>query len=122
MRQIIFNEISARELSALPKDLQLELMAEFQLLPQDGEELTRDERFGRVSRDGRSLLRFRTRDYRLYFEAQPEGILIHRILSKNTLKDFFFRTRLPLVEDEAVGEAREFWKLIEEGEKTRRKP
>ena len=32
MFQIIFNELSAAEMAALPKTLQLELLAEFQIL------------------------------------------------------------------------------------------
>ena len=35
MFQIIFNELSAAELSALPKVLQLSLLSEFQILPED---------------------------------------------------------------------------------------
>ena len=35
MFQIIFNELSAAEMSVLPKKLQLELLAEFQILPTD---------------------------------------------------------------------------------------
>jgi hypothetical protein len=45
MFQIIFNELSAAEISALPKKLQLELLAEFQILPEDLEQLV-SERFG----------------------------------------------------------------------------
>src|SRR5437868_1571995 len=35
MFQIIFNELSAAEMSALPKKMQLDLLAEFQILPED---------------------------------------------------------------------------------------
>jgi len=35
MFQIIFNELSAAELSALPKKMQLDLLAEFQILPEE---------------------------------------------------------------------------------------
>ena len=35
MFQIIFNELSAAEMAALPKTLQLDLLAEFQILPED---------------------------------------------------------------------------------------
>ena len=35
MFQIIFNELSAAEISALPKSLQLDLLAEFEILPED---------------------------------------------------------------------------------------
>ncbi len=45
MFQIIFNELSAAEISALPKRLQLELLAEFQILPEDLDQLD-SERFG----------------------------------------------------------------------------
>ena len=43
MFQIIFNELSAAEISALPKSLQLELLAEFQILPEDLEQRTRSD-------------------------------------------------------------------------------
>ena len=35
MFQIIFNELSAAEMAALPKMLQLDLLAEFQIMPED---------------------------------------------------------------------------------------
>ena len=39
---------------------------------------------------------------------------------KNTLKDFLFRSKLPVSEDKALGESKNFWSMIEEGEKARR--
>jgi hypothetical protein len=41
------------------------------------------------------------------------GVVVHRILSKNTLKDFLFRSSLPIGEDEALQENPKFWELIE---------
>ena len=35
MFQIIFNEFSAAEMSALPKKMQLDLLEQFQILPED---------------------------------------------------------------------------------------
>jgi mRNA-degrading endonuclease RelE of RelBE toxin-antitoxin system len=119
MFQIIFNELSAAEISALPKKLQLELLAEFQILPADLENLD-SERFGVIERDGKKLYRYRAKDYRIYFAKTDEGIKVHRVLHKNTFRDFFFRSKLPVSEDAQLGETREFWKLIEQGEKTRR--
>ncbi len=121
MIQIIFNEISAAEMARLPKELQLELLAEFQFLPEGEGELPA-EQFGRIEREGRALLRYRAREYRIYFERRGEGILVHRVLHKNTLRDFLFRSNLPMTEeDEALGQAGGFWKLIEEAqEKTSR--
>lgn len=117
MFQIIFNEISAAEMSALPKELQLELLAEFQLLPEDPESLDA-EAFGKVARDGRALMRYRAREYRIYFERHEKGILVHRVLHKNTLRDFLFRSNLPLDEEDAeLAKARGFWKLIDEAGK-----
>jgi mRNA-degrading endonuclease RelE of RelBE toxin-antitoxin system len=112
--QIIFNEISAAEMARLPKELQLELLAEFQFLPGEGTELDA-ERFGRIEREGHRLMRYRATDYRIYFERQGEGILVHRVLHKNTLRDFLFRSNLPMTEeDEALGRAGGFWSLIDE--------
>lgn len=114
MFQIIFNPISAAEISALPKDLQLDLLAEFQVLPQDLTTLS-GEKFGTIRREGRTLHRYRCLDYRIYFEAHPQGLIIHRVLHKNTISDFLFRSELPLNEDEQVADASDFWKLIDQG-------
>ena len=119
MFQIIFNELSAAEISALPKSLQLELLAEFQVMPEDLERLD-GEQFGVIERKGKKLYRFRAKDYRIYFEKTAEGIIVHRVLHKNTLRDFLFRSKLPTSEDAQLGETREFWKLIEQGERTRK--
>jgi mRNA-degrading endonuclease RelE of RelBE toxin-antitoxin system len=120
MLQIVFNEISAAEMSALPKELQLELLAEFQFLPEDLDKLD-EERFGVVERDGKKLFRYRATDYRIYFEKRDEGITVHRVLHKNTIRDFLFRTKLPMTEDDQLGQQKGFWKLIEEAEQTRQR-
>jgi mRNA-degrading endonuclease RelE of RelBE toxin-antitoxin system len=114
---MIFNAISAAEMAALPKELQLDLLSEFHLLPEDLDNLD-SSRFGKVQRGNRRLHRCRAKDYRIYFEKHPEGVLIHRVLHKNTIRDFLFRSNLPMdEEDEQLGGARGFWKLIEEAEK-----
>ena len=120
MFQIIFNEISAAEMSALPKTLQLRLLAEFQILPEELDHLD-NSRFGVLEREGKKLYRYRAKEYRIYFEKTPEGITVHRVLHKNTLRDFLFRTRLPTGEDDQLKNTREFWNLIEQGERTRKK-
>lgn len=110
--QIIFNPTSAGELSRMPKDLQLDILGEFRGLPQ--EVMSTDlERFGKLERTGRTMHRFRLGDYRIYFERHELGLLVHRILSKNTLKDFLFRSSLPTGEDEALQQNPKFWELIE---------
>ncbi|MBX9743508.1 MAG: hypothetical protein K2W99_08240 [Chthoniobacterales bacterium] len=113
MFQIIFNPISAAEMSALPKDLQLDLLSEFQVLPQDLTQLP-GEQFGMICREGRTLYRYRCLDYRIYFEAHAQGLIVHRVLHKNTISDFLFRSELPMSEDEQVADARAFWKLIDQ--------
>src|SRR5881398_3376560 len=120
MFQIIFNQLSAAEMSSLPTELQLDLLAEFEVMPEDLESLNSDK-FGIIKREGKKLYRYRAKDYRIYFEKSPEGITIHRVLHKNTIRDFLFRTKLPTGEDEQLKERREFWKLIEQGERTRKK-
>jgi len=110
--QIIFNPTSAAELSRMPRDLQLNILGEFRGLP--AEVMKTDlERFGKLERNGKTLHRFRLGDYRVYFARHELGIVVHRILSRNTLKDFLFRSSLPTGEDEALQENPKFWDLIE---------
>jgi mRNA-degrading endonuclease RelE of RelBE toxin-antitoxin system len=110
--QIIFNPTSAAELAKMPKDLQLHILGEFRGLPK--EVLSTDlERFGKLERTGRTLHRFRLGDYRIYFERHELGLVVHRILSKNTLKDFLYRSSLPVGEDEALQDNPKFWEMIE---------
>ena len=66
MYQIVFNEISAAEMAAIPKELQLELLAEFQFLPDDLDQLD-SKSFGIIEREGKKLYRYRAHDYRIYF-------------------------------------------------------
>ena len=110
--QVIFTPMSAAELARMPKELQLQILGDFRGLPQHviGSEL---EDFGKLESDGKILHRFRLGDYRVYFERHPLGVLIHRILSRHSLKDFFFRSGFKAGEDEALQENPKFWELIE---------
>ena len=119
MYQIVFNEISAAELAKIPKEVQLELLAEFQFLPDNLDHLD-SKAFGVIEREGTKLYRYRANDYRIYFQRSPEGIVVHRVLHKNTIRDFLFRSKLPLAEEEQLEKSSSFWKLIEEGERTKR--
>jgi mRNA-degrading endonuclease RelE of RelBE toxin-antitoxin system len=110
--QIIFNPTSASELAKMPKELQLFILGEFRGMPQ--EILHSDlERFGKLERSGKTLHRFRLGDYRIYFERHELGVVVHRILSRHSLKDFLFRSSLPLGEDAALQDNPRFWELIE---------
>lgn len=110
--QIIFNPLSAKELARMPKNLQLRIMGEFRGFPQDMRSVDLD-RFGKLERNGKKLYRYRLGDYRVYFERNELGIVIHRILNRNTLKDFLFRSSLPTGEDKALEQNPKFWDLIE---------
>ena len=120
MFQIVFNEISAAEISRLDTLAQLKLLAEFKVNLED----LRDPdgvRFGRMDREGKVLYRYRARDMRIYFEEKDEAIHVHRVLHKGTLADFLFRTRLgDADEDEILAGNRHFWKLIDEGARARK--
>jgi len=122
MFQIIFNEISAAEMAAIPKLTQLDLLAEFQLLPEDldQEKKGAEIRFTPIKRDGKSFYRYRATDDRIYFSKCPEGVVIHRVLHKNTVRDFLFRSKLPMNEDETGTEMSVPWELIKEGQRARK--
>ncbi len=117
--QIVFNEISAAELSSLDTLEQLELLEEFRVGKDDLDKLD-SERFGRIERDGRVLHRFRAKDHRFYFEVKDGAVIVHRVLHKGTFSDFLFRSKMPLAEDEALANSKHFWKLIDEGRNARR--
>lgn len=110
--QIIFTPTAAAELARMPKELQLQILGDFRGLPTTviGSEL---DQFGKLESDGHILHRFRVGDYRIYFERHALGILVHRVLSKNTLKDFFYRSGIKVGEDQALQENPKFWQLIE---------
>ena len=110
--QIIFNPTSAGELARMPKELQLQILGEFRGLPQQVM-ATELGQFGKLERAGRTLHRFRVGDYRVYFERHELGLVVHRILSRHTLKDFFFRSGLKVNEDEALEQNPKFWEMIE---------
>ena len=110
--QIIFTPTSAAEVARMPKELQLQILGEFRGLPQQviGTEL---DDFGKLERGGRILHRFRIGDFRVYFERHELGLLVHRILSRNTLKDFLYRSGIKVEEDEALEQNPKFWEMIE---------
>lgn len=119
MFQIVFNEISAAEISALGTLEQLELLEEFKVTEKELETLD-GERFGRIERDGRVLYRYRARDHRIYFEIRDGAVIVHRVLHRGTFSDFLFRSKMPLAEDDALAGSKHFWKLIDEGRNARR--
>ncbi len=117
--QIVFNEISAAELSRLDTLEQLELMDQFKVTQEDLDSLD-GERFGKIERDGKKLYRYRAEDWRVYFEVKDGAIVVHRVLHKGTFSDFVFRSKIPLAEDEELAESKHFWKLIDEGRAARK--
>lgn len=115
MFQIIFSDLSAAEMARLPKTLQLEIMSEFQVMPEDLDADCSGEKFGVLRRGSETFHRFRTRDYRIYFQKTDVGLVVRRVLHRNTLEDFLFRANLPVGEDEALQNSAAFWRLIDEG-------
>ena len=110
--QIIFTPTSAAEVARMPKELQLQILGDFRGHPHQVLEGELED-FGRLESDGHVLHRFRLGDYRVYFERHKLGVLVHRILSRNTLKDFFYRSGIKTGEDETLQENPKFWELIE---------
>ena len=125
MFQVIFNEISAAEISQLSTLEQLEVLNEFQVRPEDLEGIEdndKDAPFGQIDRDGSTLYRYRASDVRIYFavSGDHQSVIVHRVLSKGTFQDFLFRAKLPVGDDETLAQSKQFWALIEEGERARR--
>ena len=120
MFQVIFNSISASEISQLGTVEQLDLLAKFQVSPEQLDNLD-GEHFGKIERDGKALYRYRLDDHRIYFSLDGGNVIVHRVLNRNSFSDFLFRsTNLPVAEDEALGESGHFWELIQEGQNAKR--
>jgi len=121
--QIVFNEISAAEISRMDTMDQLELLDAFKVSESDLVELDdgqEHECFGKMTRDAKTLYRFRANDCRIYFEVADNLVIVHRVLHKNTFSDFLFRSKMPVSEDEQLAESKHFWNLIDEGRNARR--
>lgn len=116
--QIVFNEISAAELSRLPTQVQFQLLEAMDIQPADLEGDALARKFGVLERSHTKLYRCRAGDYRIYFAVEEGNVRVHRVLHKNTLADFMFRSNLPVSEDEELAKSKNFWKLIEEGAST----
>lgn len=121
MLQVVFNEISAAELSKLPTQVQFVLIEAMNIQPDDVDLGRLEQRFGVIARGNAKLYRCRAGEYRIYFAVEGAHVKIHRVLHGNSLKDFLFRSNLGSDgEDATLGESKSFWKLIEEGEKSLR--
>ena len=120
MLQIVFNEISAAELSRLPTQIQFQLLEALNIQPADIDDAILSKRFGVIPRSsGKKLHRCRAGDHRIYFSVKDGHVVVHRVLHKNTLADFLYRSNLPGGgEDEALSQSKSFWQLIDEGAKT----
>ena len=116
MLQIVFNKISAAEVSSIPTLEQLDLLGDFQVSESTLQTLD-DARFGKMEKDGKILYRYVAKDYRIYFEVIEGKVIVHRVLHANSLNAFLFRTNISPTagEDEILSQSKHFWKLIDEG-------
>lgn len=118
MLQIVFNEISAAELSHLPVQVQFQLLEALNIQPDGIDEATLAKRFGLLERHGKKLFRCRAGEYRIYFAVTEGMVKVHRVVHKNTFQDFLVRSNLAGEEDAALAQSKNFWQLIDEGAKT----
>ncbi len=118
MLQIVFNEISAAELSHLPVQVQFTLLEALNITPDDLDLDRLAKRFGVLERGGKKLYRCRAGEYRIYFGVHEGMVRIHRVIHKNTFQDFLVRSNLTGSEDEALSQSKNFWQLIDEGART----
>ncbi len=120
--QIVFNEISAAELSRIPTQIQFQILEALNIQPGDVDEEALAKRYGVLERGGKKLFRCRAGDHRVYFAIKEGNVSVHRVLHKNTLQDFLYRSNLPGGgEDQALSESKNFWQLIDEGAETLKK-
>ncbi len=121
MHQIAFNEISAAEISTIPPQAALKLLSAFRVTEEVLAAAAKGENpgsaFGHMEYEGKTIYRFRTPDYRIYFSVENGTVIVQRILHAGSLKDFIFRSSIAELDDEdrVLGRTRSFWKFIDEG-------
>ncbi len=120
VHQIAFNEISAAEVSTIPTLAALKLFSAFRVTEDvlsGAAKADADAPFGVVEHEGKTIYRFRTPDYRLYFTVENGTVVVQRVLHANSLKDFLFRSSIVELDDEdrVLGRSRSFWTFIDEG-------
>ncbi len=120
VHQIAFNEISAAEVSTLPPLAALKLFAAFHVTPDvlSGAATAQPhEAYGVMEHEGKTIYRFRTQDYRIYFTVEDGRVIVQRVLHAGSLKDFLFRSSIVELDDEdrVLGRSRSFWNFIDEG-------
>ena len=118
--QIVFNEISAAELSRLPTQVQFQLLDAMNIQPSDMDAEALAARYGILERGEQRIYRCRAGDYRIYFGIQDGDVRVLRVLSANSLRDFLFRTNISSGEDEQLAKSKHFWQLLDDGAKTLR--
>ncbi len=126
VHQIVFNEISAAELSTIPPMDALELISAFRVderILKGADNAAADAGFGMMEHEGKTVYRFRKNVYRVYFTIENEEVVVQRVLHANSLKDFLFRSSVVELDDEdrVLGRSRSFWNFIDEGVKAPRK-
>jgi hypothetical protein len=117
MLQIVFNEISAAEMAALPKEMQLDLLDEFRRCCRRTSNNRRPRKIRRRSSATASASSATTRQGlpHLFRDAARRHHHPSRAAQKH-IRDFLFRAKLPMTEDDQLGQRKGFWKLIEEAQ------
>jgi mRNA interferase RelE/StbE len=113
MHQIVLIDSASREMSLLDKLEQLDLVSHFSKLRKDPLQPGQDG-VGEIRKGSRTMYRSRFKEYRIYFEKKNDQLIVHHVLHKNTLQDFFIRSNLDILQDEEFQETSKFWKYIEQ--------
>lgn len=113
MHQIVLSESAAAEMAQFDKLQQLEIVTEFTRLRKEPTE-NGQKGISKIPKGNRTIYRCRTKDYRIYFEKKGDQLVVHHVLHRNTLRDFFVRSNLDIQNDDEFEETAKFWKFIEQ--------
>ena len=112
MFQLTFSDQSMQELNVLSQREQLILVDQLSSLT-DEILSSESDRIGRFQRSGVVFYRLRTSDFRCYFTKTDDLLACHCILHKNSLKDFIFRCKLPVKDEQLLEKDQSFWQYLE---------
>lgn len=112
MFQVTFSEHAMRELNKLDPFAQLAAVEPISGLKASDLERPR-EPLGRFSREGHTLYRLRSGEFRFYFDVKGDTLTVRYILHQNSLEDFLLRNKLPVTEAQLAEQHSKFWRYLE---------
>lgn len=111
MYQLTFSEQSMFEIKKLDPEYQMVFIDKLSNLTEAD---IVNEKANKFERNGKTFIRFKIDEYRVYVEKiSSDTLSCHYIIPQHTFSDFLFRANLPVTEEQMIENNTSFWKYLE---------